>query len=235
MIQAIMAGAQIIPQLIGAFRQNKLANKINPVREDYQESNYAKNFYGTANQLFNARMPGAVQAGQNIQGNLGRAVEGIERNASDSSSALAALTGAVANSNESMVNLGIQEGQNKMQAASILGNASEQMTREHQKVYEDRMAKYNEQVAAKAALRQSASQNLSNAFGNIAGLGGLIGNLGGAGKSISANASPLTQGPVNLAGGWRPTALSMTPSNLFIPGITPLPARGVNPLTGLPQ
>ena len=242
--QLIFAAAQTIPQLIGAFRQNKLANKINPVREAYNVSPYAKNFYGIANQIFNARMPGADMAQQAIQGNLGRAVEGIERNASDSSSALAALSGVVAGSNDSMLDLAMKQAQNKQNNIGTLSVAANAMTNELDKVYQDKLSIYNEQVAAKTALRQSAADNFSRALGGMSDLAGLIG--GSIGKGAGSKGFPASTsgiGPIDMTpaasvnpGGRAPGPMPLTFQNQFYPGISQLPNTiRRNPLNGLPM
>lgn len=153
-----------VGKMIFGLHQNKLANKIKPVRTDYSISPYAQNQLGLAQQLYNGRMAGASQQEQNILASQGNMMANVNRNASDSSQALAMAGAAQGQTNQALANLGLQEAQNKYQMLGNMNNAYGNMTNELDKVYQDKMNKYMEDVRAKAALRNAAWQNMGAGF-----------------------------------------------------------------------
>lgn len=156
--------------LFGKY-QNKLANKINPVRTDYAISPYAKNQLGLAQQLYNGRMFGAPQLEQNIFAAQGNTMASVNRNATDASQALAMAAATQGQTNQALANLGLQEAQNKYQMLGNLNNAYGNMTNEMDKVYRDKMMKYQEDIQAKNALRNAAWQNMGAGFNQFQNAG----------------------------------------------------------------
>lgn len=176
-VGAGLAAANAVGRWFGGNKQTKLANKINPVFNQYQASPYAGKRLGLANQMFNARMAGAPQMEQNIFSNQANLQGAIERTATDSSSALAAASAGQGQTNQALTNLQIAESQNKYDMLGNLNQAYEGVIREGDKVYDSMKYKFEQDVAQKNALTQSGQQNK---YGAISDLSSLAIQLSGA-------------------------------------------------------
>lgn len=186
----IAGGIGALGKIGAGIFQGKQANKINPVYEPYETSEYAKSQLGLAQQMFGGRMFGAGDLEKNIYGSQAGYMGNVNRNATDSSQALALGGLAQGQTNQAFQNLQIQEQQNKYGLLDNLNRAYQTMTNEDWKEYQDMLNKYELDTKQKDALRESS---WSNIFGGISDIGGgLIGmdNLGlfggGGGKQKSS-------------------------------------------------
>lgn len=145
-------------------KQVALADQINPNLPKYVESPYAKQSLGLATQMFNGRMPGAAGAENNILGAEANQIGNIQRNATDSSTAL--LTGQAAESqaNQASNDLAIKEGSYKTGLLDNVQNALNTLTGEHQKVYGSELNKYGIDADAKTKLMNAG---INNQYGGI--------------------------------------------------------------------
>ena len=196
------AGASLIGGIFKgsqARKQQRMANRIHPIDTTYQSSPYAANQLASVNQAYNGRMAGASNAEQNIQGNFADSMAGVGRNSTNSSQSLAMLAGLQGNSNQAFSNLASSEAQNKQQLLGQLGMANQGMTAEGDKVYNDQLRKYNNDVNAKNALQGASWRNKGAAVSDIgdsliggaaAGMfgGGGIGGLFGGGGNVPSMA-----------------------------------------------
>lgn len=181
-----------IAGLIGGIGQKRAAKKINPIDATYEISPYAKNQLAMAQNLYNARSAGAGAAEQNILTNQANQVANVNRNAVDSSQALAIAAGLQGNTNQALSNLAVQESQDQMGKAGFVADAQNTLINEGDKVYQDTVRKYDNAVAAKSALQNAGQQNTFNAVQGLGGVltqagNGAFGNLFGGGKLNSAN------------------------------------------------
>lgn len=167
------------------FAQNHQANQINPVYSPYQTSPYAQKELGMANQLYNGRMFGATDMERNILNSQANFGAQVGRNATDSGQALALAAASQGQTNQAFGNLQTQEQQNKYNLLGNLNSAYDKMTQEGDKVYQDKLQKYQIDSQQKAALRSAAFGNI---FGAVSDLGstaiqgeklGWLGNKGG--------------------------------------------------------
>lgn len=179
----------IFGKLFGAIKQEKLANAINPVDTTYTESPYAKQNLGAVQNLYNGRMAGASNAERRIGTNQANAIGNINKNATNSQQALALAMGTQGQADDATEKLAVQEGQNKYNLLDNLSSAYKTMIGEGDKVYQDQLRKYNNDVNTKTNLRESAWQNYAG-FGSdltsaaiMGATGGLFG--GGMGKAAS--------------------------------------------------
>lgn len=117
-----------------------------------------------AKQLFNARMPGATNAEQNIMGNQANAVESVERNASSGAQALALISAIQGQSNNAVNALGQQEGAYKLNAFNNLAGLS---TNEQDKEYLAKLKAREEAINEQNALRGSAGQNIKTGINEL--------------------------------------------------------------------
>lgn len=172
-------------------KQQRMANAIHPQDVNYTTSQYAQNQLGAVNQAYNGRMAGAAHAEQNIGANEANSFGGVERNATSGSQALAVLAGLNGQTNQAYGDLASKEAQNHQSLLGELGMANAAMTNESDKIYNDHLRKYNNDLNAKNSLQQAAWKNKGNMisdFGDaITGLAGIGG--GGSGMNNSTGYS----------------------------------------------
>lgn len=150
--------------LIQGGKQKKLAKSINPVNTTYEESKYIKDLYGQGKNLYQGRMAGANQMEQNIRSNQANTVANVERNATSGAQALALAAGLQGNTNQAFSDLALKEAQDKQNRFGVLSNVSQLMTQEGDKVYQDKLRKYYDDLNYKRALEGAAQQNQASFF-----------------------------------------------------------------------
>lgn len=170
-IGAGLSAANAIGRFFQGGKQTKLANKINPVFNQYRASPFAGKRLGLANQLFNSRMAGAPQMEQNIFSNQANYQGAVERGATDSSTALAAAAAGQGQTNQALSDLLAAEQQNKYQMLGNLNQAYEGMVREGDKEYDSMLEKFRIDTDQKNRLMESGQQNKYGAISDIASLG----------------------------------------------------------------
>lgn len=207
--------------ITGLF-QNRKANKIKPVDVTYQTSPYAKDQYGLAKQGLNARMGGAANQEQNILASQANMMGSVNRNASDGSQALAMAAAGQAQTDQSFADMGMQEAQNRMAMMQNFNQASGVMINEGDKVYQDGLRKYDNAVAAKAALRNAAWSNIGSAVNGATNMASsFMGDKGigaGWGKKSANPGSPGLGGIQTMPGNTSiNTGMIGAPGNARIP------------------
>jgi hypothetical protein len=206
MIGGLISG---INSIFAGGKQKKASKKINPKDVTYEVSPYAQEQLDNARAEKNARMPGAAQAERNIYQNQANALANMGRNSTDSSQLLAMAGGVQGQSNDAFGNLGVADAQNRQMNVQNLNNALGVMTGENDKVYQDKLRKYQEAYNAKMALMNAGITNQANGLNQIGstidnaammaasmmtgglaggaeGAGGLMSGLMGGGKSAGA-------------------------------------------------
>lgn len=170
MFGALLGGAAALGKLLFGAGQNKRANRINPKWQEYITSPYAQQKLGLAQQLFNARMPGATAQERNIYGTQGNTLNAINRNATNSAQALALAGDAQGQTNQAFNQLAIDEAGNKMNMLNNLNQGYSGMIEEGDKVHQNKMQKFIIDTQQQAALRNSAWQNIFGAGNDLAGM-----------------------------------------------------------------
>lgn len=180
-------------KIVQGIKQNKESKKINPVWQEYAENPYAKQQLGTAVNAYNAPMAGGVELQRNILANQGNAIGQINRNATDSSQALALGALSQGQSNNAFQNYQIQNAQSKYSMLDNLNRAYGVMIGEGDKKYNSIMQKYMMDVQRKDNLKSSGMQNIYGGLDDITsqaiqvagmGLGGVGGLFGGRGGGM---------------------------------------------------
>lgn len=175
---AAIAVASAVSKASAAKKAKAAANAIHPIDPVYQPSENAKANLGLAEQMYNGRMAGASDLERNIQTNQSNTIGNVNRNATNSSQALALAAASQGQTNDQLNNLAIAEKQNKVAMAGQLTAANNAMTQEGDKVYNDMLRTYNNDVAAKTALRQAAANNSAGMFQDLAaGAGAVAGSF----------------------------------------------------------
>lgn len=151
-----------IAGLFQAGKQRRLAKKINPVNTTYEESPYIQQLYGEGRNLYQGRMAGAGAAEQKILTNQANTLSTVENNATDASQVLQTAAGVQGQTDEALSNLAVDEAKNKVGRFGVLSNVSQLMQQEGEKVYNDKLRKYYDDLNYKRALEGAADQNTSN-------------------------------------------------------------------------
>jgi hypothetical protein len=191
---ALMGIGAGIGSWIGANNLKKQLTDLSSQDPTYQVSPYAAQRLGLAQTLFNGRMPGATQQEQNIYGTQGNTMANIQRNAGDSSQALALGGATQGRTNAAFGDLNQQELQDYQRRYGNLSGAQEGMTAEHTKQYEDSVRQWQDKIniaMAKHAVGQQTAQTFANMGGAMMSpMGGgfdytkLFNNGGGGGMTV---------------------------------------------------
>lgn len=182
----------IIGGIGGLFGGGKANKKLKALMADnpaYQQNPLAAKRLGYAEQLLNARMPGSMSAERNIYTNQANQLANIDRNATDSSQALALGAASQAQTNQAFNQLGQQEAQDYYNRLGVLQGAQQGMIDEQGKVFQDRVRRWEDRGAIEGAMQQNTAntwKSLSNlgfslAGSNLFGVGGKAGGAQGGG------------------------------------------------------
>lgn len=170
-----------IAGLFGAGSANKKLDQLLSQDPTYKANPIAAQRLGLAQTLLNARSPGAAYAEKNIYGNQANQQANIERNATDSSQALALGAASQGQTNKAFEGLNEQEAADYQRRYGNLTGAQEGQIQEGDKVYQDQVRRFGDI----AQIRGAQNANTQNAWNSISNLGfgaagfGLQGGLGG--------------------------------------------------------
>jgi len=215
-----ISGLGSLGKIFAGAKQNKLANQINPVFQQYQQNPLAQENLAVNKNMFYGRMPGAQKAESNIMQAQSNQLAGAQRGATDASQLLAVGAGLQGGTNEAFSNLAAAEGQSKAGLLTNLGQAYRGAISEGDKAYESMLQKYQIDRQDKAALRNAGQQNIFGGIGDIGaglmqygmfknmGTGGL--NQGTQGLSSMSSNPALTQNILTGTGN-RMGGLKMSP------------------------
>lgn len=214
-----------VASLFTAGKQRREARAIHPVNTTYEESQYIKSLYGAGKNLYQGRMAGASQAEQNILTEGANTNASVARNATDASQALAIGAGVQGQTDQSLNDLAVKEAQDKQNRFGIYSNVSQLMTQEGDKVYQDKLRNYYDDLNYKRALQGAADQNQQGFWNGLddtvmAGVslftpGGLLAGTGGGGNSSARGRNQYTTGTIPSPR--YPTPNMNQPYNLPIP------------------
>lgn len=166
-----------IAGLFGSRRANKRLEGLIGQNPTYQSNPIAGQRMALAQQLLNARQPGAAAQERNIYGAQANTLSSIDRGATDASQALAMKAATQGQANQAFGQLGIQEGQSYYNDLNNLTGAQQGMIQEGDKVYQDQIRRFQDL----AAIRGMQTQNTQSAWQGISNLGMGAMNFGLAG------------------------------------------------------
>lgn len=199
-----------IGKIIFGFGQRHQAKKIHPEWSQYAASPFASQQLSNAKNLFYAgRMAGGAQMDRNILSSQANYQDNINRNATNSSQALALGAAAQGQTDQAFANQSLQEQQNQQNLLGNLNQAYGANINEGDKVYQSKLMKYQMDSQQKQALLGAGAQNIFGGAGDLSSLGIYSGQLGKNGNSNggaplpAANASNNTGGS-NWFNGWTP-------------------------------
>jgi len=174
--------------LIGSFGANKRLQELISQDPVYQKNPLAASRLALAQNLLNARAPGAAYAQANIYGSQANTMAGVERNATDSSQALAANAAAQANTNAGFEKLSEQEAQDYQRRYGNYVGAEEGEIQEGDKAYQDQVRRFNDL----AQIRGAQSANTANAWKSFSNMGYGLANFGLSGGFGGGKPTPPT-------------------------------------------
>jgi len=149
----------------------------------YQSSPYAANNLGLAQTLLNSRMAGAAGRERNIQTSGANTRSRILGGVTDSSQALSLMAGVQGQEGDQYNDLALQEGQDAMMKQQNLMGANEAMTAEGDKVHDDSVRRWQDQVniaMTQYKLRTKRRADAAKVIGGIfTGGSSVLGAIGG--------------------------------------------------------
>jgi hypothetical protein len=172
---ASLAGGLIgsLSSLFGGKRQaKKNMNDINTLGV-YKENPYASQQLALGQNLYNARMGGAVAQEQNIMAGQANSQAAINRNATDASQALALAAGLQGQTNESFSDLATKEAADRLNRAGLLMQGQNTMIAEGDKVWGDKLRHLQQKIG----VRSVQAQNQHNAMQGIGSTLSMFGNM----------------------------------------------------------
>lgn len=199
LIGAGLGIANAVGRFISGNKQKKEARKINPVFNQYKANPLAGQQLSLAKQLYNGRMAGAPQLERNIFTNNANFMGQVDRNATDSSQALALAAAGQGQTDQSLSNLQTQEAQNKYAMLQNLNQAYGTNIEEGDKEYQSMLQKYQMDAGRKDALNSAGAENKYGAVSDLSsmaftlGMGGLFGGNSRLPRKIRNNTSQFMQ------------------------------------------
>ncbi len=166
-----------VANLFGSRKANKRLDRLMKQNPTYQSNPIAAQRMALAQQLLNARMPGAAAQERNIYGAQANANASVERSATDASQALAVKAAIAGQTNQQFNQLGVQEGQDYYNRLNNLTGAEQGMIAEGDKVYQDQVRRFQDL----AQIRGMQTRNTQNAWQGVSNLGFGLLNFGLAG------------------------------------------------------
>lgn len=153
---------------IAGMKWDKEMSKLKEKDPRYTSSPYAAKTLGLAQTLLNSRMAGASAREKNIYGAGANAMGNINRNATDASQALAMGAAIQGQQNDAFGGLQMQEGQDYMNKLGNLNQANQGMTAEHDKLFDDEVRRWQDQVniiTSQYQARKAGGQSFTNMGG----------------------------------------------------------------------
>jgi hypothetical protein len=193
---AVGAGISALGSLGKIFagaKQNKLANQINPIYQQYQENPLAKENLAVNKNMFYGSDPASLKAQSNVMQAQSNQLASAQRGATDASQLLAVGAGLQGGTNEAFSKLAAQEAEGKAGLLTNLGQAYRGAISEGDKAYESMLQKYQMDSQAKAALRNAGQQNIFGGIGDI-GAGAMQFGMLKANPSLFTQTTQSTQG-----------------------------------------
>lgn len=197
---------QGIANAIMSHKANKRLESLLGQDPSYMSNPLVAQQLAMAQNLYNGRMEGAGSLERNIYKNQANTNNAINKNATDSSQALALAMGGQNQSNNAFANLRQEESQNKYAMLQNLNNAYANMVGEGDKVYNDKVRKFGDLSQIRGMQQQNRSNALNGIFNGLnsdinqaiqigglvatGGLSGLAGGMGGGGQQGGTYSMP---------------------------------------------
>jgi hypothetical protein len=166
-IGALVSGVGALGKVFAGAKQNRLANQINPIFQQYQQNPLAQENLAVNKNMFYGADPASFKAQSNVMQAQANQLASAQRGATDASQLLAVGAGLQGGTNEAFSKLAAQEAEGKAGLLGSLNQAYRGVISEGDKAYNSMMQKFQMDAQAKAALRQSGMQNIFGGIGDI--------------------------------------------------------------------
>lgn len=195
-----------IGKMFGRGKSNRQLSQLMKLNPEYKANPLAAERLGLARTLLNARTPGAAAVERNIFSNQASQQANINRNATDPSQALAMAAGLQGQTNQAIQDLGVSETQDYQRRYGNLVGAQEGSIRESDKVFDDRVRRFEDQLGAQGVMSKNRQANwgdVSNLgfsladFGMSGGFSGMFGNGRSQAGMGRFSSQPITALPNN--------------------------------------
>lgn len=199
-----------IGKMIQRGKANKQLKALQAQDPTYTANPEAQKRLSLANSLLNARMPGAARAERNIYASGGNARGQIQRNATDSSQALALGAGIQGNEANQFGQLAQNEAQDYQRRYANQVGAQQGMINEGDKVFQDEERRFGNKLQIQGAINQNKQNNWGDianmgygvaSFGMAGGMDGMKGMFGGGGNQ-GMSSQPQMQFTPQSSAGW---------------------------------
>jgi hypothetical protein len=187
--------------MFGAAKSNRQLDALLKQDPAYKANPLVAQRLGLANTLLNARAPGAAAAERNIYQNQANTQANVNRNATDSSQALALAAAGQGQTNQAFSNLETQETQDYQRRYGNLVGAQDASVQEGDKVYQDQIRRFQDM----AQIRGAQAHNRSSAWSSLSNFG-----MGAMSLGLMGGSSMFGSGG---GGGMPPPAGSNDPTN----------------------
>lgn len=195
----IMAGIALaggVASIIQRSKANKDMRRLMASNPAYKANPLVADNLGYAKTLLNARMPGAATMENNIAANKASSISNINKAATDSSTALALASGAQGQADDQFQRLGLEENQDFQRRYNNVNSAITDQVGEDDKVFNDSVRRFGNNVEFQGAINQNRANNVSEAtnmamglanFGMAGGMGGMFGGGGGGNATYTSH------------------------------------------------
>jgi hypothetical protein len=207
-----VGGIGAIGGIINKFASSGKLQALEAQDPTYKVSPYAANQLSLASSLLNARMPGATAMQRNIYQNQANQLGNVNRNATDSSQALAMGATAQGQTNQAFSNLSTQEQQDYYNRLQNMNSAQQVMSGEWAKQQADQVRRFGDVGAITGAQMQNTATGY-NSIANLGFGGAGLASLYGINAGTNGNAGALGNLWGSLFGGNQAQAYSGMPTN----------------------
>jgi hypothetical protein len=187
-------------------RANRELRELMKTMPQYKENPLFAQRLGLAQQLLNARMPGAAAAERNIYQTQANQMANVQRGATSGSDVLLAGAGAAGQAGQAFNQLGQMEAADYQRRYGNLAQAQDAQAAEQQRLFEDQLRRYQMQTQLQGAIQENRAatfgdiSNFGMGVANIAASGGFnslagkTGNMGTLNKQVT-QAAPISTMP----------------------------------------
>lgn len=158
---------QALGNAFNAKNSNKKLAELWTKNPTYQKNPLAAQRFGLAQNLFNSPMFGMQEAQRNILNSNANFNSNVQRNATDSSTALAMAAAGQGQTDDAFADLQQKQGQFKYGMLGNLNQAYGQMINEDDKVYEDQVRRFGDRANIQGAMMKNKENILTGAFNGL--------------------------------------------------------------------
>ncbi len=174
-VAAAIGSAALTGAAINAHQKNKLrkqqqkkADAIHPVDATYEESPEIRQQLALFQQLINSRAPGAAAEQNNIFTANSNALQNVNDTATSGAQAISLNSGVQGETNKALAGQETEAERYNREMLGGLAGATGAVADQEQKVYLDKVRKFDTDIAAKAALESAAIQNRMSMYNDFA-------------------------------------------------------------------